>query len=193
MRAKNKLIHGVGINDADYCVQPKIDGKQQFCKFYQTWVSMIARCYSRVEKVRSPSYAECSVCSEWLTFSNFKSWMEKQDWKGNQLDKDLLVKGNKVYSPETCCFIPGRVNTFLCSGGQPDNGFPMGVHFKKRIGKFIAACKNPLNGRSITIGRFDNQEDAHEAWKRKKHEYACELSKSCIDERASKALMERFK
>ena len=118
-----KLVYGVGINDADYATQIKKtigyeNGKQKqkliwSCHFYEKWKSMLERCYSERFKIKFPTYKDCTVCEEWLTFSNFKSWMEEQDWQGKELDKDLLVVGNKIYSPQTCCFLTKMINTFI--------------------------------------------------------------------------------
>ena len=109
-----KLVCGVGINDADYAVQKLetvgyADGKRKqrlvwVCPYYQTWIDMLKRCYSDKLQERQPTYKGCSVSEEWLTFSAFKVWMEKQDFERKQLDKDLLFEGNKVYSAETCVF-----------------------------------------------------------------------------------------
>ena len=87
-----KLIHGVGINDADYVVEKKetishVNGKRKqkttwICPFYRAWKCMLTRCYSATYQERKPTYRGCSVSEEWLTFSNFKSWMEKQDFQG---------------------------------------------------------------------------------------------------------------
>ena len=133
---KNKLVYGVGINDADYIVciyeeLPRTNGKQNQkivwrCPFYSRWMSMLRRCYSKAYQEKQPSYKGCSVCEEWLTFSNFKSWMETQDWEGKQLDKDLLVYKNKIYSPETCVFIDQRLNTFLVKSNKTRGDYPLG-------------------------------------------------------------------
>jgi len=105
MKAK-KLVYGVGINDADYVTQKwetisYVNGKQKQnlvweCHYYRTWCGMLMRCYSAKHQERNPTYKGCSVSEEWLRFSNFKSWMERQDFEGMQLDKDLLFEGNKV-------------------------------------------------------------------------------------------------
>ena len=100
-------IVGFGINDADYVVNSRSSTP---CPFYRTWVGMIRRCYSPVEHKNQPSYIDCTVCREWAYFSNFRSWMLQQNWKGLDLDKDILVKGNKVYSPSTCIFVPRKLN-----------------------------------------------------------------------------------
>ena len=107
-----RLVYGVGINDADYVVQKwetigYVNGKQKqkliwICPYYSAWKSMLKRCYSSKYQDKRPTYKGCSVSDEWLTFSVFKVWMEKQDWEGKQLDKDLLFEGNKIYSADTC-------------------------------------------------------------------------------------------
>lgn len=95
-----ELVYGVGVDDLDYPKKKLLpNGKYSFCPYYQRWRGMIRRCYSKAQLGKNPNYEGCTVCDEWLTFSNFKSWMEKQDWEGKELDKDLLVRGNKVYSP----------------------------------------------------------------------------------------------
>lgn len=104
-----KLIHGVGINDAGYNISistrlPNGRRQEQRCPYYKRWVNMLTRCYSKAEQARNPCYIGCVVCPEWLTFSNFKRWMEQQDWKGKELDKDKHGDG-KLYSPTTCEFL----------------------------------------------------------------------------------------
>ena len=75
----------------------------------------------------SPTYKGCSVSEEWLRFSNFKRWMEKQDWDGKQLDKDILFEGNKVYSAETCVFVTSVVNSFTSDSGAKRGEWLIGV------------------------------------------------------------------
>lgn len=74
---------------------------------------MFRRCYSSKYKIKNETYKNVLCCEEWLLFSNFKSWMEKQEWKGRQLDKDLLSYKNEVYSPNLCIFVPKEINTFM--------------------------------------------------------------------------------
>ena len=113
-----KLVHGVGINDADYAVANYetigcVDGKQKqkrvwLCPYYQAWTSMLERCYSAKWHERNPTYKNCTVSDEWLTFSNFKAWMEKQDFEGKQFDKDLLVQVIRFYSAETAFLLQNQ-------------------------------------------------------------------------------------
>ncbi len=80
-----------------------IDGKDT--KIYKTWRHMLERCYDKKYQAKRPTYIGCSVCAEWHNFQIFAEWMSEQDYEGKQLDKDIKVKGNKVYSPDTCTFV----------------------------------------------------------------------------------------
>lgn len=88
---------------------------------------MLKRCYSESFHLRYPTYKGCETTAEWLTSSNFREWMLAQDWEGMQLDKDLLRPGNKLYSPETCRFIPGWLNNLFTDRGRGRGDFPLGV------------------------------------------------------------------
>ena len=187
-----KLICGVGVNDADYVVRPTVNGKRDMCHFYQTWDNMITRCYSAKEHARSRTYIGCSVCEEWLTFSNFKAWMEKQDYYAKHLDKDLLFVGNKVYSPDTCVFVAAVVNTFTTDSAAIRGEYPLGVNFHKASGKFQAQCCNPITKRHEYLGLFTCQYQAHEAWRKRKHELACQLAELQDDQRVAAALRTRY-
>lgn len=144
MRKKNKLVQGVGINDADYVVRTMINGKRVMCHFYKVWQGMLRRCYDTKYQDNQPTYVDCTVCEEWLTFSNFRKWMEQQDWQGKYLDKDLLVRSNKIYSPTTCVFVDRMTNNFIIDGGAARGEWPIGVTFIKQHGKFQAKCCNPF-------------------------------------------------
>lgn len=157
------LVYGIGINNADYCVS-NIRGYR--CPFYERWVSMLKRCYSLVWCKKYPTYIGCSVCNEWLTFSNFKSWMEQQDWEGNELDKDLLIRGNKVYSPETCCFIPKEVNVSL---QYPNKGqCLLGVTYDSRSKMKPFVAKIQEYSRTRYLGCYSSEKEAHKVWQLEK-------------------------
>jgi hypothetical protein len=153
---------------------------------------MLKRCYSEKELVKRPSYSDCYVCEEWLTFSNFKKWMEAQDFHGKQLDKDILLLGNKIYSPETCCFVTQRVNSFVISRRAKISDLPIGVCLHKRIKKYSATCNNFLASKIDHIGYYDNPEDAHCAWRKRKDLYAKMLSFEIKDKKISKAIFDMF-
>ena len=196
---KKCKVYGVGINDANYTVinRIRVDGKYKItgqCPFHRTWLSMLARCYSKSNLVRYLTYKDCLVCEEWLTFSTFKKWMESQDYKGKQLDKDLLVQGNKLYSPETCVFVDAKINTFTVDSAKSRGRYMIGACWYKDKNKFRANCSNPFTGKSDHLGYFTDELSAHLAWKKRKHELACQLADSDLvqDERLAQALRTRY-
>ena len=189
---KNKLIFGIGINDADYPVQPKIDGNKVMCSYYRTWVSMLKRSYSEKYQERYPTYKSCYVCPEWLYFMNFRKWMTAQDWEGKALDKDLLVEGNKVYSPSTCVFVDNMTNTFTVDCARSRGEYPLGVCMNKPKGKFQAQCRNPFTKKTENLGLFTCEHQAHLAWKVRKHILACQLADLQTDSRVAAALRTRY-
>ena len=200
--AAPKLVCGVGINDADYVVTKKetvgyVDGKRKrkliwFCHFHRTWKSMIERCYSIKFQDKNPTYEGCSVSEEWLTFSVFKNWMETQDWEDNQLDKDLLFEGNKVYSPETCVFVSGMVNLFTTDRGNDRGEWPIGANWDKEKGKFKSQCCNPFTREQEHLGYFVCEQESHRAWLTRKLELAKELAAIQTDPRVAEALINRY-
>ena len=203
-RLKNKPVCGVGINDADYVLFiykefPRTNGKQNRkliwkCPFYSKWVSMLERCFSKSYQEKRPIYKGCSVCEEWLTFSNFKSWMEQQDWEGKQLDKDLLVYNNKVYSPETCVFIAHSINLFLLKSDKNRGVYPIGVSYCTNP-KMINPLKHPYRamisdrGDTVDLGLYLTPEEAHKAWQKAKIKKAQDLAASQTDERIVQGLL----
>lgn len=192
-----RLICGVGVNDAGYTVYEweMRRGKVHVtwrCPFYQAWSRMIRRCYGESFQKRCPSYIGCSVCEEWLHFSNFRKWMEAQDWQGNHLDKDLIIEGNRVYSPDSCAFISPKLNNFLISGLSRRGRFPIGVSIQKSTGKYVAYCKNPFSGKGENLGSYDSPQEAHRAWKERKYQLACQYSEAIQDDRIAIALIKRF-
>ena len=197
-----KLVYGVGVNDADYVVQIKetircVDGKQKqktvwTCPFYQAWKNMLQRCYSKKYQEGKPSYIGCTVSEDWLTFTNFKIWMQNQDFEGKHLDKDLLFEGNKVYGPETCVFVPSMVNSFISEKRASRGKWLIGVYWDKQTEKFLSRCGNPFSGKQEYLGRFTCEQQAHEAWRKRKLELAYELAAIQTDERVAEALISRY-
>jgi hypothetical protein len=172
-------VYGIATNDAEYQVQIKTDGKITWrCPYYERWADMLKRCYSTAYHKRNQSYIGCTVCDEWLLFSNFKSWMESRDWQGKELDKDILFVGNKIYSPEKCVFVHKKVNLFTTERSLHRGEWPLGVDFKKQDGKFRSKCHNPFTMKGEHLGYFDDPNEAHLVWKKRKHELACQLADS---------------
>ena len=198
----NKLVYGVGINDLGYRVQvweelTKSGGKRIRkivfrCEYYTAWKSMLARCYSKKYLESRPSYIDTSVCSEWLSATAFKSWMEQQDWCGKSLDKDIISPGSKLYSPETCAFVLATTNSFITASDACRGEFPTGVSLYKRTGKYRAQCNNPFTEKNENLGLFSAPEDAHEAWRKRKHALAQLVAAKESDPRVVEALKKRY-
>lgn len=191
-----KLVHGVGINDADYQVNLNESGLKRsriwMCPIYQVWANMIARCYSARYQAMNPSYIGCTVSPEWHYFSEFKAWMEGRHWQGMQIDKDLLLKGNKVYGPEACVFVSNQLNSFIGGRSSSRGDCPAGVFWSDDHGKFRSMCCNPFTGKREHLGFFTDPDVAHEAWRAKKHQHACRYADMQSDQRIAQALRTRY-
>jgi hypothetical protein len=109
---------------------------EKITKVYDTWRGMIRRCYNEKERSKQPSYANVSVCEEWHNFQVFAEWFEQnynsKIMQGWHLDKDILIKGNKIYSPETCCFVPVQVNNLFVKNNKNRGNCPVGVYYNKK-------------------------------------------------------------
>lgn len=190
------MFYNITTNDADYRVLIKVREKGVtktlfICPFYKTWLSMLSRCYGKRSQTNRKSP---SVCEEWLYFSNFKSWMEQQEWEGKELDKDLLVYENKIYSPETCCFISHALNTYLCSSNKTRGIYPIGVSYHTDP-KMINPSKHPYKaqisnrGKKLHLGYYLTPEEAHKAWQMAKISFGFEMLKDVTDEKVIKGLL----
>lgn len=154
---------GVGIMDIRHN-----EASAEYKRIHKTWVGMLQRCYSEEWSRKSPTYKDCTVCPEWLTFSNFRKWMLEQDWEGLELDKDLLVRGNKVYSPETCIFVSRKVNLLAIDRNKLGGKYLTGVGQPNVFGNYPATCSK--DGVSHYLGAFRTELEAHEAYKTFKKE-----------------------
>lgn len=199
----NNIVLGVGINDLGYSVKKQEigrrgnDGKRTYkllwtCPYYSKWKNMLERCFSKYYSEQNPTYKDCTVEPDWLYASKFKAWMETQDWEGKELDKDLLIKGNKHYEPETYVFLSKQLNAFLVDRINYRGKYPLGVTKTTKGSGYKAECRDPFKIRSHHIGIFDYPQNAHLAWKARKHQYACELAELEKDERIINALKTRY-
>jgi len=150
-----RLVQGFGINDVDHATEK--------CVFYGAWIHMIRRSYDAKFQGRNLTYIGCSVCEEWRYFSKFKEWMKSQDWQGKQLDKDILIEGNKLYSPDTCAFISAATNTLLNDCGARKGKYPTGVSFHKENNRFQARCWDG-NGTQTHLGYFETPGKARQEY-----------------------------
>lgn len=135
------------------------------------WNDMQTRCYNKKFHERQPQYKECKICDEWLNDKNlFFKWVDDNYYiVGDEqidLDKDILVKGNKIYSPETCVFVPHSINTLFINGKKRRGDCPLGVHFDNGKNKYRACLA--INKTNIKLNWHHTQEKAFEEYKRHK-------------------------
>ena len=156
------------------------------------WERMLRRCYSNKCLESRPSYIGTSVCSEWLSATAFKKWMEEQDWEGKCLDKDIIVPGNRLYSPETCAFVLQATNNFVTACDASRGDYPVGVYLHKPTGKYQASCNNHFTGKREHLGYFSTPEEAHEAWRKRKDDLAQRVAAKESDPRIVEALRKRY-
>ncbi len=197
-----KLTFGVGVNDLGYRVNvqewvtenggKRIRKTVFLCKYYTAWKNMLERCYSKKSLESQPSYIGTSVCSEWLYASEFKKWMNQQNWDGKCLDKDIIAPGNKLYSPDTCAFVLKATNSFVTASDASRGVYPVGVHLCKNTGKYRAHCGNPFTGEGESLGYFLTPKEAHEVWRKRKHELAQLVAATESDPRVVEALKKRY-
>jgi len=143
---------------------------------YLKWHDMINRCYNDSFHERQPQYKGCTVCEEWLNYSNFKVWYDQNKIPGMSLDldKDILFKGNRVYSPETVAFVPHAINTLFLSKKADRGDFPIGVSYEKDKGKYRAEMS--FMGRRIKLGTFDTAESAFARYKEYKEDFIKDMA-----------------
>lgn len=154
-----KVVCGLGVLDIDFSV-----GVDAFTKTaYTRWRNMLQRSLDMNYKKEHPAYLDVSVSEDWLSFSNFLLWFKNNYRDGYAIDKDILFKGNKLYSSETCCCVPREINNLIESSRKSRGDYPLGVRLDKRSGKYLANYS--LHGKNTYIGSFYNIEDAFNAYK----------------------------
>jgi hypothetical protein len=166
----DKAIYGVGFfGEGEY--KSHLNGKRT--KVYNTWIQMIHRSYSEKLQIKQPAYKGCSVVEEWHNFQNFAKWYEENyyeiEGQRMELDKDILVKGNKLYSPDTCVFVPKAINNLLIKPSMKRETLPVGVSKSKE--KYQANCYNSSSGKLEYLGVYDTKEEAFNAYKSYKEQY----------------------
>ena len=183
-------VYGIGVFGTKY--PSRVNGVKT--KEYKLWHSMLVRCYSDAIKKKHPTYEGCEVSDNFKSYEYFYEWCHSQIGFGNKdwhLDKDLLVKGNKIYSEDSCVFIPQEVNTLLTKRTNSRGEYSIGVSWSKTSKAFVATvAKN--KGKTEWLGYFNTEIEAFNAYKQAKEAFVKEQAdkwKGQIDDRAYNALM----
>lgn len=149
---------------------------------YEMWSGMLKRCFSDVIKTKRHTYEDCTVCEEWLNYENFVEWLVLQEnyekWKADDnrwaIDKDILIKRNKKYSPKTCCLVPERVNSLFTKADKSRGEYYIGVSFHKASGKYQAQCE--YNNKNVYLGVYTTPEEAFQKYKEYKESIIKEVA-----------------
>jgi len=190
MGGKRSLVYGAGVNDWIGVV--KVGGK--LIMEYVLWKNMLKRCFYEGYKQNQPTYQDVTCSKEWLSMTKFiedVSQMRGYGLSGWALDKDILQKGNKLYSKETCCFVPAEVNLLLIKSDNSRGEYPVGVCFHKATGKFMAYLT--INGKQKHLGYFTTPEEAFQVYKLAKEAYIKVVAQQwqhLLDERVYQALLD---
>ena len=165
------FVCGIGMAGNKYPI--KINGKHVI--EYVAWRNIISRSYNEKDKKKNPTYQDVTCCEEWLLYENFYEWLHEQDnfdkwYEGSRwaVDKDILNKGNKIYSPNTCCLVPQNVNCLFLKGNAVRGDLPIGV-VKNGIG-FQVHCSNPLTHKYENLGTYKTAIEAFYVYKKRKEE-----------------------
>lgn len=160
-------------------------------RLYRAWDKMKSRCREGGKLQTSrPTYKGCAYIQEWNSFEVFSLWaVTQKGFDRWDLDKDILVRDNKIYSPDTCLFVPSWVNTLLINGIQKGD-LPVGV--VARQGRYASSISK--YGKGHWLGTFGSPEEAHTAYLKAKVEYLNELKEDLdeVDIRIHPALIKRF-
>lgn len=148
---------------------------------YRCWKHMIVRCYSENYHSTRGSYKGCSVCVDWHNFCNFEKWFDENHIEGYHLDKDLLLQGNKVYSPETCCFIPAYINSSIVEKGKDVDGCETGVSKRRKKGSTEYNGLYNVQFSGTYLGRTSNLNKANELYRDFKKLYLEEVADKFLE------------
>lgn len=146
------------------------DGKQ--LDSYYNWVAMLSRCYDQKFKKERPTYKDCKCCDEWLEYQNFVKWYDENYYEVDNekmcLDKDILIKGNKIYSLDTCIFVPDNINVLFTKRDSKRGEYPIGVDYLNKNNNYRSRCNE--NGKSVYLGFYNTPEKAFYAYKKYKED-----------------------
>lgn len=165
-----RRTYGVGyLGEGKY----KMSENGKHTKCYNTWKNMLQRCYDLKYHEKEPTYKDCKVYEEWLNFQNFAEWYYENYYEINNekmcLDKNILNKGNKIYSPENCIFVPQKINSLFIKCDKSRGEYPIGVHYNKVAEKFQASCNiydfKENKSKLKNLGLHDTPEQAFRKYK----------------------------
>lgn len=181
-----RMYYGVAINDMKESYR-SLGLRTSDCQINRKWRDMIRRCYDKKRYESLSPLSRCTVCDDWLLFSNFKKWAENQDYEGKELDKDIISGPSKIYSPETCVFVDRKIN-MLVVGLNTAKGYC----FMKSRNKFYCSVKNSVLGKIEFIGLFDTESEAKAAYLSRKKEIVKQAAELISDKLIAEKLISMY-
>ena len=189
------LVYGLGFNDNSIKARAT---NSRMTPEYRVWTDMLRRCTDEI-LVKRPTYLGCEISENFKIFTFFHKWCNEQigfnskdSGRNWHLDKDLLIKGNKIYSEDTCVFIPNKLNGIILNGKSQRGDLPRGVCWYEQ-GSCYRAQAHDINSNKKHIGYYKTVNEAFIAYKFYKEgvvKQVAEQYKDVIDPRAYKALLE---
>jgi hypothetical protein len=166
----DRKIYGVGyLGEGSYKTNVTINGKHKHSAAYTAWYDMLKRCYCEKYLLKFPTYRGCSVTEEWHNFQVFAKWHEDNFYRVGdtpmELDKDILVKGNKIYSPATCIYVPYKINYMFLRRKKVRGILPIGVYFEKECKRYIAQCHDIFLDKTKALSSYGDPIAAFRAYK----------------------------
>ena len=191
---KRNPIFGVGINDVDYSVyDTKSEGGKRMivwrCPYYVKWLDILKQVYSEKYSKSNPLHGDITVCKDWLKFSVFRKWMESQsvDKLNRMLNRQIMVPGSQIFSPETCIFVPrgihnifcNNIDQIICTKNPTDRRDFKGVQYDPRKKLFKAFITT--NTKRVNLGYFNDEKEAHGTYLRAKAEHVRQVADELTD------------
>lgn len=171
-------VYGVGVIGIKYPVSIN----RKHTKEYITWNNMLKRCFDKEYKNKHSTYKNATCCNEWLYYENFYEWLHSQEnfekWLNGSkwdLDKDILVKNNKIYSPNLCCLIPNNINKLFTKSNITRGILPIGVNRVRN--KFQSSYLNQFTGKKEYLGLYNTPEEAFQVYKEHKEKLIKNIAK----------------
>ena len=190
-------VFNVGVLGDKYATKYKLpNGRYRSFKEYETWSGFIERCYSEKCQIKHPTYRGCTVSENFKSYTYFYEWCERQigfDYYDWCLDKDILVKGNKIYSEDICVFVPNEINCLFTKTNKLRGKYPIGVHYDNSKKKFICQInRNNIKGCQDYLGAYDCPNEAFLVYKEAKEVFIKQVAekwKDKIDPRVYTAMI----
>ena len=169
-----KRFRGIGyLGEGEY----KTRENNKETRYYHEWMKILQRCYDSSYQEKYPTYKDCIICEEWMCYQNFAEWYYNNYYTINnekmEIDKDILCKGNKIYSPQTCIIVPQRINKLFTKSNKLRGDLPIGVYYNKQNKKYRSQISKIKNGKKqrVYLGLYNTPQEAFESYKKAKENY----------------------